>query len=156
MISESKNIAEILPLFKKYMRHMSQYFEIEDYDSWFSSAMEYVSLYDKENDRHVYVLVNGGRYIGFAFINKHFRFIKNGFSLAEFYIDSDLVGMGYGRKLAEYVFSNYKGNWEVAVALKNTNARAFWRHLISTYTNGNYKELEKESYEGYGFIFSNA
>ncbi len=135
---------------------MSQFYNITDYDSWFSSALEYLRLYGISNDRHIYLLKNKNIKIGFALTNRYHRYIDEGVSLAEFFIDKDFENMGFGRQLAEHVFSSSKGNWEIAVAKENIKARSFWRHLVAQYTNGKYKELQIKSYEGYGFVFSNA
>ena len=94
--------------------------------------------------------------IGFALVNKHLRFNHDGFAIAEFYIQKDHERNGCGRRLAEYVFAQFPGNWEVAVSLKNNSALAFWKQVVSSYTYGKFIEKKTCSFSGYGFLFNNA
>jgi predicted acetyltransferase len=156
MIARIETIDEIKPIFKEYLNYMSQFFEIDDYDSWCEGALKTLQLYSIEDDRHIYIIKESESIIGFAFVNKHLRFNHDGFAVAEFYIQKDHERKGYGRKLAEHVFAQFPGNWEVAVTLKNSSARVFWKQLVSSYTDGKFIEKRKSSFNGEGFLFNNA
>ncbi len=156
MISHIETIDEIKPIFREYLKFISQFFEINDYDSWCESALRNLQRYFIEDDRHIYVLKELEIIIGFSLVNKHLRFNNDGFAVAEFFIQKDHERKGYGRKLAEHVFAQFHGNWEVAVSLKNNSAREFWRRVVSTYTAGNFIEKRTCSFSGYGFLFNNA
>ena len=58
--------------------------------------------------------------------------------------------------MAEHVFAQFTGNWEVAVSLKNNLAREFWKHVLFSYTNDKFIEKKMDSFNGYGLIFNNA
>jgi predicted acetyltransferase len=135
---------------------MSQFFDIKDRRSWCEGALKSLQRYSTEDDRHIYILKESETIIGFAFINKHFRFNHDGFAVAEFYIKKDHERKGFGRKLAEHVFAQFSGNWEVAVSKKNHSARVFWKQVVSSYTGGNFVEKRIGSFSGYGFLFNNA
>ena len=156
MIARIENIDEIKPTFREYLNYMSQFFDIKDRRSWCEGALKYLQRYSTEDDRHIYILKESETIIGFAFINKHLRFNHDGFAVAEFYIKKDHERKGFGRKLAEHVFAQFSGNWEVAVSKKNHSARVFWKQVVSSYTGGNFVEKRIGSFSGYGFLFNNA
>jgi predicted acetyltransferase len=156
MIVKIETIEEIKPIFIEYLNYMSQFFDINDHDSWCEGALKNLQQYSVEHDRHIFILIESESIIGFALINKHFRFNHDGFAIAEFYIQKEHERKGYGRKLAEHVFSQFCGNWEVAVSLKNNLARDFWKQVVSSYTGGKFMEKRRVSFDGYGFLFNNA
>ncbi len=156
MIDRIETIDEIKPIYREYLKYINQFFEINDHDSWCECALKNLQRYISENERHIYVLKELECIIGFALVNKHFRFNNDGYAVADFYIQKDHERQGYGRQLAEHVFAQFYGNWEVAVSLKNKAAREFWRRVVSTYTAGNFLEKRRSSFSGYGFLFSNA
>ena len=51
-------------------------------------------------------------------------------NMAEFFIVRKHRGFGIGRMVAEIIFSNRPGSWEVAIARKNVQALSFWRRTI--------------------------
>jgi predicted acetyltransferase len=124
MICKLKNADTIHKLFIDYMSYMSRFFEIEDYDQWHSRAIAYLNLYGREPNRHIYTLLNKGTTIGFALVNTHLRFNTAGMAIAEFYISDSHRNSGHGRGLAEYVFNQFPGYWEVAVTLKKSVDRS--------------------------------
>jgi predicted acetyltransferase len=156
MIVRIENIDEIKPIYGEYLNYMSQFFEINDHNSWYESALKNLQRYSAEDDRHVYILKESESIIGFALVNKHLRFNNDGFAVAEFYIQKKHERKGYGRRLAEHVFEQFSGNWEVAVSLKNNSAREFWEQVVSSYTNGKFVEKRTSSFSGNGFVFNNA
>jgi predicted acetyltransferase len=156
MIARIETIDEIKPIFKEYLAYISQFFVIADYDSWCEGALKHLQLYTIKDDRHIYIIKESEDIIGFAFVNKHLRFNNDGFAVAEFYIQKDHERKGYGRRLAEHVFEQFPGNWEVAATLKNKSARVFWKKVVSSYTHHKFIEKRKSSFSGYGFLFNNA
>ncbi|MCP4671095.1 MAG: GNAT family N-acetyltransferase [Desulfobacula sp.] len=156
MIVELKSIDKIKPIFKEYLNYMSQFFEIYDQASWCEGALKNLQRYRVKNDHHIYVLMESEFLIGFAFVNKHLRFNNDGFAIAEFYIQKKYNRKGYGRRLAEHVFAQFIGEWEIAVSLKNNLARKFWKKVLSSYTNDKFMEKKTNSFNGYVLIFNNA
>jgi len=156
MIIRIETIDEIKPIFREYLDYMSQFFEIHDYDSWCESALKNLQLYSIADDRHIYILKKAESIIGFALVNKHFRFNNDGFAVAEFYIQKGHARKGYGRRLAEHLFAQFAGNWEVAVTLNNNSALVFWEQVVSSYTNGQFINKSNASFKGYGFVFNTA
>lgn len=135
---------------------MSQFFKIYDFDSWCKGAFKNLQKYSMAEDRYIYILKESGAIIGFALVNHHLRFNMDGVAMAEFYIQKGHKEKGYGRKLAEHVFTQLPGNWEVAVSLKNDLALLFWKQVISSYTKGKFIKKNKSCFKGYGFVFTTA
>lgn len=135
---------------------MSQFYEIDDVDSWCKGALKNLQRYSMADDRYIYILKEFDSVIGFALVNQHLRFNTDGFAVAEFYIQKNHERKGYGRKLAGHVFAQFTGVWEVAVTLKNKAALMFWEQVVSSYTNGKFIKEKKASFGVYGFIFDTA
>ncbi|MCP3944230.1 MAG: GNAT family N-acetyltransferase [Desulfobacteraceae bacterium] len=155
MITQIEKIEEILPIFKEYLGYMSQFYKIYDLPAWCEGALKNLEQYSRADDSFIYILKKSDSIIGFALINKHLRFNHDGFAIAEFYIQKDHGRTGCGRLLAEYVFSRFPGNWEVAVTLKNRSALSFWKQVVSVYTSDIFIKKKKASFDGYAFLFNN-
>ncbi|MCD4721722.1 MAG: GNAT family N-acetyltransferase [Desulfobacula sp.] len=156
MITRIETIDEIKPIYREYLDYMSQFFEIHDFDSWCKGALKNLQHYLIADDRYIYILKESESIIGFALVNKHFRYNNDGFAVAEFYIQKDHERKGHGHKLAEHIFAQFTGNWEVAITLKNKAALVFWEQVVSSYTNGKFIKKRTDSFKGYGFIFNTA
>ncbi len=153
MITQIENIEEIIPLFSTYLEGMSQFYEIRNLDSWCATALKNLQKYAGAEDRRMYILRQSGAIIGFALVNQHLRFNQDGFAIAEFHIQKDHGGKGYGRRLAEHVYAQFPGNWEVALTMKNHNALVFWRQVVSSFTSGKFMEKRNPSGNECGFLF---
>jgi predicted acetyltransferase len=156
MFTKLSSADEVISLFEKYMKYMRQFFEIEDYESWFERGVGYVRRYGVEPNRHIYAVMESGAPIGFALVNDYLRFNDSGYAIAEFYVDDNQQKRGLGRGLAEHVLDQFPGRWEVAVARKKLIARKFWERVISEYTQCNYERRESDNHDRYGFTFKNA
>ena len=154
MIVKLEIIDTIKPIFKAYLDYISQFYEIEHHNAWCNGALKNLQKYSVEPDHHMYALIKSESIIGFAMVNKHFRFNTDGFAIAEFYIQKEHEKKGYGRTLAEHVFEQHKGPWEVAVSSKNNLAHKFWIQVLSSYTNDTFQEKKASSFNGPCFIFS--
>ncbi len=133
---------------------MSQFLDIAHYDPWIERAVTNLTGYFHAADCHVYILEKKRAVIGFALINRHLRFSTDGHAVAEFHIQKEYERNGHGRRLAEYVFEQFRGNWEVAVALKNKPAQAFWEQVVSSFTGGRFSREVNTSFNGLGLIFN--
>lgn len=155
MITQIKTIEEIKPIFIEYLDCISQFLEIKDHFAWKEVALKNLKEYVVEADRYVYIIRESESIVGFALVNKHLRFNNDGFAVAEFYIQKQYQGQGKGRKLAKYIFSQFLGNWEVAVSMQNNLGQEFWRQVLISYTDGKFLEKKISSFNGIGFVFNN-
>ncbi len=154
MISQTDKIDEIVPIFRSYLAYMSRFYTIVDVDAWSNQAVKNLQQYVASKDRLIYIFTESSAIIGFAMINKHLRFNQQGMAIAEFHIQKDFEGKGYGRKLAEHVFAQFPGHWEVAITIKNNLALAFWKQVVSSYTSGDFIEKRNTSINEHGFLFN--
>ncbi len=154
MIYRLESINEIIPIFREYLGFMSRFYNINDYDAWCNGALKNLQRYSKSDNGYGYVAKKSGTVIGFGLVNRHLRFNKDGFAVSEFYIQDGHRRKAYGRRLAGHLFNRLPGNWEVAVALKNSPAMQFWDEVISSYTDNQFLKKENESFGGYGFVFN--
>lgn len=155
MITRIVTTDEIKPIFREYLETMSQFLDIVHYDAWCETALKNLQSYCLADDRYLFILKKSHRIIGFAMVNKHLRFNTQGFAMAEFYIQKTHEKKGYGRRLAEHVFASFPGNWEVAVALKNRSALAFWEQVVSSLKLDTVIKTKNPRFNGHGFVFNN-
>ena len=136
---------------------MKQYVEIEDLQAWKKGASEYLSLYGSEPERSIYMLsISKFEQSGFALVNRSYRFNNTGSVMSQFYISPENQSQGLGRVLANHIFAEHPGEWEVCVISANTIGFQFWESVISTYTKGRYSVQSKADYNGHGFTFESA
>jgi predicted acetyltransferase len=91
------------------------------------------------------------KYAGFALVRKIIHEDKDNkfhYSMAEFFILKKYRKSGVGKQTAFHLFDLFPGTWEVAEIKENIPAQKFWRKIISEYTNDNYKEIQKDDWEG--------
>jgi predicted acetyltransferase len=155
MIARIQTIEEIVPIFTQYLGCVGKFYEIYDFNAWCGTALKNLKRDFLSADQQIYGLTKSGDIIGFAQVNKHLRFNKDGVAIAEFYIGKDHARRGWGRKLAEHVFAQYSGNWEVAVSANNGGGLLFWQQVICAYTSGKYMEKKHVVFKGNGFLFNN-
>ena len=155
MINRTADEDDLKGIYEEYLTYMSRYYVINHHDSWLAAALKNLKRHSAGDDRCIYAMKEAKTIIGFAFVNRHLRFNQNGFAVTEFYIGKDHERQGRGRTLAEHVFEQFPGNWEVAVTATNQAARLFWTRVISDYTRGEYVEKIAESFSGTGFLFNN-
>jgi len=147
---------EIEPIFSSYLDMMSRFYKIADVYSWREKALKNLRNHARQEDRLIYVLKESNTVTGFAWVNKHLRFNRDGLAIAEFYIHKDHGRKGLGRQLAETVFSLSPGNWEVAVTVENEAAMAFWKQVVSSYTSGEFVEKKDAPFHAHGYLFNNS
>ncbi|GIN71902.1 hypothetical protein J14TS2_23770 [Bacillus sp. J14TS2] len=103
-----------------------------------------------------YLISINGNPAGFILIatpphcNKGIDFFINDFFLLQSY-----RGQGIAEYVANKVFEEFKGNWELFTnpLEKNIIGQRFWRKTISNYTHGVYVEEHGETFDGYKLIF---
>ena len=83
-------------------------------------------MYWTQEERHPYILKYDGKLAGFVLE----RFNEDG-------------------------MKKYKGKWEIRTLLKNKRAQEFWRKVVKSASNGNYKERFIRDNTRYAFYFEN-
>lgn len=98
----------------------------------------YFDYYWAEEDRYPYFIMVDGQIAGFVLVNQYTSFIKEGYSIAEFFVMRKYRRGGVGRKAACLAFDAHPGMWEVNEMAQNVVAQKFWENVISEYTNGDF------------------
>jgi predicted acetyltransferase len=74
------------------------------------------------------------------------------FDMAEFFVLRRHRRSGVGRAAASATFDSFSGPWEVRQRDENPTATAFWRRVISTYTDDHYEESRWHDSGGTGVV----
>jgi predicted acetyltransferase len=98
--------------------------------------------WENPND-HPFFIKLDEEYIGFALIESETVEFPN--TVKEFFIIQKYNGKGYGKIAATKLFNIFPGKWKVNQIAKNYPAQAFWRSVISSFTNGSYRESYDEN-----------
>ncbi len=92
---------------------------------------------------HAYFVKLHEEYIGFALVASSAENSPN--VIEEFFIIQKYKGHGYGKEVAQNLFNMFPGKWRISQIEKNLPAKAFWRSVISNYTNGKFEESIDEN-----------
>ena len=92
--------------------------------------------------RHPFLIRVDGRLAGFAIVDLRSRLTgEDGIrDVAEFFVTRKYRGRGVGNTAAQALFQRFGGRWEVRQTAQNTGALAFWRKVITRYTDGRFTE----------------
>ena len=137
------SLSDRLPIQRMLELYQHDLSEIWDQD--LDSHGEYGYALDRYWDTegfHPFVVTLNGKYAGFALVNQAVRIGTHGYWMDQFFILKKFRHQGVGQSLAQSVFAALRGRWEVGQMLENSQAQAFWRAVISTYTRGRFKEHE--------------
>jgi predicted acetyltransferase len=139
--------------------------EGEEVDDFGLFGYRYLDHYWTEKDRFPYLIRVDGNLAGFVLLREgtYFDELVGKFSLspmkiAEFFILRKYRRQGVGRFVAQEVFDRYPRRWEVAQVVNDVDAQAFWRRVISEYTNGQFEEhfLNNANWHGQVLVFDNS
>lgn len=72
--------------------------------------------------------------------------------IGEFFVLRRFQKRGVGRATAFALFDRFRGAWEVRQMAGNDPATAFWRRVISAYTNGDFEDGMEDREDGPGPI----
>ena len=105
----------------------------------------YLDSYWSDPDRHPYLIRADGQIAGFVLVN---AFSHSGlpvdFAIAEFFVMRKHRRGGVGRAAARAVIAPRVGQWELAVARRNTAALPFWRAVAAELAIGPADEIDRD------------
>ena len=121
-------------------------------DNGLYEMCNYTKLYWEEEKRHPYILKYNGNLAGFVLV----RFNEDGnYEIADFFVLNKYRKIGAGTYMANEMFKQFKGKWEIRTLLKNIRAQEFWRKVVKKASNGNFKEMKIRNNSKYAFYFEN-
>lgn len=62
------------------------------------------------------------------------------YEVGGFFILRKFRRSGVGRQVAHLLFDMFRGDWQIRQLLNNAPAQRFWRNVVCSYTNGNYRD----------------
>ncbi|TCP58164.1 putative acetyltransferase [Tumebacillus sp. BK434] len=144
----------LLNMSEFYIYHFSELKDIDLKENGRWDFMPVLDFVDAEAEgRYAYFVRVEGKLAGFVLLDKIEDEGAPAMRIEEFFIMAKYRRNGLGQAVANQVFSQFPGRWVVYEFHKNTSAIAFWRRVISEYTNGNYAETPVDEPNGYvGFI----
>ncbi|WP_289142865.1 GNAT family N-acetyltransferase [uncultured Brevibacillus sp.] len=101
--------------------------------------------YWTKSNYHPFFIKVEGELAGFVLVRSETDTEPN--SIEQFFIMTTYNGKGIGRIAAKRIFDMFTGKWKVIQIKNNYPAQAFWRGVISDYTNDNYDERYDEEDE---------
>ena len=126
-------------------------FEHCDVDAHGLFGYDYLDHYWTEPGRYPFLVRVEGKLAGLVLVRTLDESETNlTLSMAEFFILRKYRHRGIGRVVAQRIFDMFPGQWSVAQVENNHAAQAFWRKVISEYTQGNFQEtwLNNEEWQG--------
>ena len=104
-----------------------------------------------------YLIRVDGVVAGYAILILNIEDDELGFvhELAEFFVLAPYQQQGIGEQAARQLFDLHPGHWELYVLETNLHALAFWRKILSRYSQGIYNEQPRPEEHDYRFAFSN-
>lgn len=103
---------------------------------------ELLARWFADDSSHPLVILRDNAPVGFALVSRPVmkRADAADHRLSEFYVAKTARRRGIGREAAALIFNRFAGRWEVTEILRNQTAVAFWRHVVSDYTGGDFRE----------------
>ena len=103
----------------------------------------YLNEYWNDKSRKPFFILHNSDIIGFVLVNNMtvYPAYDAHNAIAEFYIKPEQRKKGFGKQAAIKTFELYKGKWEVSQEKTNSRAIAFWRNVISEFTNDEFEEV---------------
>jgi predicted acetyltransferase len=135
---EEKPILE--NLMEYYVYEFSQYIDSIELKEDGRYGFEGLDDYWMDSNRHPFFIKVFGKLAGFVLVRTVDVDSEPLHTIAEFFIMKKYGGKGIGKTAAKRIFDLFPGKWQVTQIEKNYPAQAFWRSLISEYTNGKYEE----------------
>jgi predicted acetyltransferase len=102
-----------------------------------------LSHYWKEPHEYPFLIKVDHELAGFVLVNKLGSTPDIEWNMGEFFIVSKYQGKGVGRKVAEQIFGQFLGVWEVMQIPENSGAITFWEKVIMDYSNGEFQKSDK-------------
>ncbi|AUJ29650.1 GNAT family N-acetyltransferase [Liquorilactobacillus hordei] len=87
---------------------------------------------------HAFFILADDRIAGFALVRESND--NQPSFIEQFFIMRYFSGKGIGKKAAKAIFKLFPGKWQVLQIKNNYPAQAFWRKVITEYTNNDFEE----------------
>ena len=141
---------------KSILRNLLELYEYDsteiephDVDAHGLYGYRWLDHYWTEAGRYPFLVKVDGKLAGFVLVR---TLEDDTYSMAEFFLLRKYRRQGVGQFVARRIFDMFPGQWDVAQVENNHAAQAFWRKVISEYTQGNFQERRTNNEEWKGPI----
>ena len=96
-----------------------------------------------DSSAHLLTVVKDNQPVGFAVVRTEHAITgrdAGNFSMAEFFVARAWRRRGVGQEAVRLILDRFSGRWHIMEYLRNPQAVAFWRRVVSNYTAGRYQE----------------
>jgi len=96
-----------------------------------------------DSSAHLLTVLKDDKPVGFAMVRTSAQLSGRGsaeYSMAEFFVSRPWRRRGIGQEAVRLIFDRFAGRWHIMEYLRNPQAVAFWRRVVSEYTDGRYQE----------------
>ena len=136
-LEEKSILRNLLELYE----YDSTEFEPRDLDAHGLFGYRWLDHYWTEAGRYPFIVRVEGKLAGLVLV-RTLDETENAstYSMAEFFVLRKYRRQGVGQFVSKRIFDRFPGQWSVAQVENNSAAQAFWRKVISEYTQGNFQE----------------
>jgi predicted acetyltransferase len=122
-------------------RYCGQSFEGWEFPSdGLYKCRDFKDYFEKKNN-HAFLIKVNEELAGFALIDQLEVLPEVDWNMGQFFIVTKFQRTGIGAKIAKQIFDRFHGEWSVGAIPQNTRAVAFWRKVISEYTQNTFHEM---------------
>ena len=137
-------------LLELYKYDFSEFDPDDDINSNGLYEYKYLDHYWTEDNRYPFFIMVDDKLSGFALVRSvgENDIKQTIYSMAEFFVMKKYRKQRIGQTAAYKLFDKFSGIWKVGQIEANIPSQEFWRKTIERYTNGNYKEIREDNWEG--------
>jgi predicted acetyltransferase len=107
-------------------------------------AFRSIERFWQGTDQFPFVILVDGAIAGFAVVDKEVTSAGTDFNVAYLFVLRRFRGQRVGYLVAQQLFTQFRGRWEVYQVEQNVDAIRFWRRVIGDFTQGNFEERALE------------
>jgi predicted acetyltransferase len=107
----------------------------------------YLDHYWVDPERTPFLVRVDSNLAGFVLVTRYnyLTGLKDTWVMAEFFILRKYRRQGIGEYVARFIFTQFRGAWQVGQILENSSATTFWRKIISRFTQGDFQEHDLDN-----------
>lgn len=131
----------IINMMQFYFYDFTRYLDFDlNEQGMFAPYPDLDQFWKRRDQKYPFLITYDHRPAGFALIEREEAGEEADFYMTEFFVMQKYRRFGLGSWAACELFDRFKGRWKVSQVVTNQPAQAFWRKVISAYTNGRYEE----------------
>ena len=146
---------------RSIMRHLMELYQY-DFSEYDNADLGPLGLYDYpyldhywvEPERAPFLVRVDGKLAGLVLVSRYnyLTGARDCWVMAEFFIMRKYRHQGIGEHVARTIFGQFPGAWQVGQIIENQPAIAFWRKVISRYTQDTFQEHSLNNDRWHGLV----